>query len=52
MWTLIPTVLVTAIGIISAVVLSRNDALGANVLRVNVTAQQFAWTFSYRMRRA
>jgi cytochrome c oxidase subunit 2 len=46
-WTLIPTVLVTVIGIISAVVLARNDALGANVLRVNVTAQQFSWTFSY-----
>ena len=46
-WTLIPTVLVTAIGIVSAVVLSRNDAAGANFLRVNVTAQQFAWSFSY-----
>jgi len=46
-WTLIPTVLVTVIGIVSAIVLSRNDALGANVLRINVTAQQFAWTFSY-----
>jgi cytochrome c oxidase subunit 2 len=46
-WTLIPTVLVTAIGIVSAIVLSRNDALGQNVLRVNVTAQQFAWSFSY-----
>jgi cytochrome c oxidase subunit II len=46
-WTLIPTVLVTAIGIVSAIVLARNDALGANVLRVNVTAQQFAWSFSY-----
>src|SRR5882757_3784752 len=46
-WTLIPTLLVTAIGIVSAIVLSRNDALGANVMRVNVTAQQFAWSFSY-----
>jgi cytochrome c oxidase subunit II len=46
-WTLIPTLIVTAIGIYSAIVLSRNDALGANVLRVNVTAQQFAWSFSY-----
>lgn len=46
-WTLIPTVLVTVIGIVSAIVLARNDALGANVLRVNVTAQQFAWSFSY-----
>jgi cytochrome c oxidase subunit 2 len=46
-WTLIPTILVTAIGIVSAIVLSRNDAQGKNVFRVNVTAQQFAWSFSY-----
>ena len=46
-WTIIPTILVTAIGIVSAIVLSRDDALGKNVLRVNVTAQQFAWSFSY-----
>src|SRR6266536_1450422 len=46
-WTLIPTVLVTAIGIVSAIVLARDDALGKNVLRVNVTAQQFSWSFSY-----
>jgi cytochrome c oxidase subunit II len=46
-WTLIPTVLVTAIGIVSAIVLAQNDALGKNVLHVNVTAQQFAWSFSY-----
>ncbi len=46
-WTLVPTILVTAIGIVSAVVLSQNDALGKNVLNVDVTAQQFAWTFTY-----
>ncbi|MBV8562589.1 MAG: cytochrome c oxidase subunit II [Actinobacteria bacterium] len=46
-WTLIPTVLVTAIAIVSAIVLSRNDAQGKDVLHVNVTAQQFAWSFSY-----
>src|SRR5581483_6540142 len=40
-WTLIPTLLVTAIGIFSAVVLAKN------VFKVNVTAQQFAWSFSY-----
>src|SRR5581483_5911621 len=43
----IPTLLVTAIGIFSAVVLAKNDALGKNVFKVNVTAQQFAWSFSY-----
>ena len=46
-WTLIPTVLVTAIGIVSAVVLSQNDAKGSDFLNVDVTAQQFAWSFSY-----
>ncbi len=46
-WTIIPTLLVTAIGIASAIVLSRDDALGKNVLHVNVTAQQFVWSFSY-----
>jgi cytochrome c oxidase subunit II len=46
-WTIIPTILVTAIGIVSAIVLGRNDAQGKNVFRVNVTAQQFAWSFSY-----
>jgi cytochrome c oxidase subunit 2 len=46
-WTLIPTVLVTSIGIFSAIVLARDDALGKNVLDVNVTAQQFAWSFQY-----
>ena len=33
-WTLVPTVLVTAIGIFSAIVLARNDALGSNPLRI------------------
>ncbi|HLX32390.1 MAG TPA: cytochrome c oxidase subunit II [Gaiellaceae bacterium] len=46
-WTAIPFVLVTAIAIVSAIVLSRNDAQGADTLRINVTAQQFTWTFSY-----
>jgi cytochrome c oxidase subunit II len=46
-WTLIPTILVTAIGIVSAVVLARDDAEGSNPLIVDVTAQQFAWSFSY-----
>ncbi|HVS86514.1 MAG TPA: cytochrome c oxidase subunit II [Gaiellaceae bacterium] len=46
-WTIVPTILVTAIGIVSAVVLSQNDAQGSDPLRVHVTAQQFAWTFSY-----
>jgi cytochrome c oxidase subunit 2 len=46
-WTAIPFVLVTAIAIVSAIVLSRNDAEAGNTLHINVTAQQYAWTFGY-----
>ena len=46
-WTIIPTLIVTSLAIVSAVVLSRNDALGSNPLEVDVMAQQFAWTFTY-----
>jgi cytochrome c oxidase subunit II len=46
-WTLIPTVLVTAIGIASAIVLSRDDAIAKNALHIQVIAQQFTWTFKY-----
>jgi cytochrome c oxidase subunit II len=46
-WTVIPFLLVTSIAIVSAIVLSRNDAQAENTLRINVTAQQFAFTFSY-----
>jgi len=46
-WTAIPFVLVTAIAIVSAIVLSRNDAQAKDTLQINVTAQQFEWTFNY-----
>jgi cytochrome c oxidase subunit 2 len=46
-WTAIPTVLVTAIAIVSAIVLAKDDAAGSNPLRIEVVAQQFAWTYSY-----
>jgi cytochrome c oxidase subunit II len=46
-WTAVPTVLVTAIAIVSAIVLAKDDAAGANPLRVDVVAQQFAWTYYY-----
>jgi cytochrome c oxidase subunit II len=46
-WTAIPTLLVTAIAIVSAIVLAKDDAAGANPLRVNVYAQQFFWSYSY-----
>jgi cytochrome c oxidase subunit II len=55
-WTAVPAVLVTAISIVSAVVLAKNEhvpraAAGSpNPLKplvVDVTAQQFAWLFKY-----
>ena len=46
-WTAIPAVLVTAISIVSAIVLAQNSRAGSNPLVVNVTAQQFAWSFTY-----
>jgi cytochrome c oxidase subunit 2 len=46
-WTVIPALLVIAIGIVSAVVLSQNGRAGTNPLHVNVFAQQFAWRFEY-----
>jgi cytochrome c oxidase subunit 2 len=47
LWTAVPTVLVTAIAVVSAIVLAKDDAAGANPLRVNVFAQQFFWSYSY-----
>src|SRR5215470_3858664 len=40
-WTVIPIV------IVSAIVLSRNDAQAQDTLRIDVVAQQFEFTFSY-----
>lgn len=46
-WTVVPAVLVVAIGVLSAVVLSQNGNAGTNPLPVKVFAQQFAWRFEY-----
>ncbi len=46
-WTAIPTALVTAIAIVSAVVLHDNGIAGNDPLVVNVTAEQFTWRFEY-----
>jgi cytochrome c oxidase subunit 2 len=55
-WTAVPAALVTAISIVSAIVLARNDhlpsasAAGGDPMKplvVDVTAQQFAWLFKY-----
>ncbi|MGH3104265.1 MAG: cytochrome c oxidase subunit II [Gaiellaceae bacterium] len=46
-WTAIPALLVIVIGVASAIVLARNERTGANPLRIDVTARQFAWSFEY-----
>jgi cytochrome c oxidase subunit 2 len=47
LWTVVPFLLVTSMAVVSAVVLARNDRTGKDPLEVCVTAQQFAWSFSY-----
>jgi cytochrome c oxidase subunit 2 len=46
-WTAVPAVLVTAIGIFSAIVLARNGDAGTRPLEVQAIGQQFAWKFVY-----
>ena len=46
-WTAVPAALVTAIAIVSGVVLTENGRAGRDPLRVEVVAQQFAWSFTY-----
>jgi cytochrome c oxidase subunit 2 len=46
-WTAVPTILVTAIAVVSAIVLAKDDAQGADPLRVNVYAQQYFWSYTY-----
>ena len=46
-WTAVPAILVIALGIVSAVVLSENGRASARPLEVKVIGQQFAWKFEY-----
>jgi cytochrome c oxidase subunit 2 len=46
-WTAIPAVLVTAISIVSAIVLAQNSHAGSDPLRIGVLGRQFAWEFTY-----
>ncbi len=47
LWTAVPAILVTAIGIVSAVVLARNGEAGTRPLEIQAIGQQFAWKFVY-----
>jgi cytochrome c oxidase subunit II len=46
-WTAVPAVLVTAISIVSAIVLAQNSKAGSSPLVVKVLAVQFTWKFTY-----
>lgn len=46
-WTLIPAVLVTVIGVYSFQVLTKIELPGENPMVVEVTARQFSWEFYY-----
>ena len=46
-WTAVPTIFVTIIAVLSAVVLAQNDSPKGKPLRVEVLAQQYAWQFTY-----
>jgi cytochrome c oxidase subunit II len=46
-WTAVPAVLVTAISIVSAIVLAQNSNAGPNPVRIDVLGRQFSWLFTY-----
>ena len=46
-WTLIPTILVTGIAVYSGVALAQSEELPPDHRIVEVTSEQFAWTFTY-----
>jgi cytochrome c oxidase subunit 2 len=46
-WTAVPAILVIALGIVSAVVMSRNAEEKDGALEVRAIGQQFAWKFEY-----
>jgi cytochrome c oxidase subunit 2 len=46
-WTAVPAILVIALGIVSAVVLSENGQAKDDAIQVRAIGQQFAWKFEY-----
>ena len=46
-WTAVPAILVIALGIVSAVVMSKNGDTKDDALQVREIGQQFAWKFEY-----
>jgi cytochrome c oxidase subunit II len=46
-WTVVPALILAVVAVWAYLVLSDNEALASDRLVVDVTAEQFAWTFSY-----
>lgn len=46
-WTVIPVLLLAAVAVWAYLVLTENEALADDRLEVQVTAEQFAWTYTY-----
>jgi len=46
-WTIVPTLLLAVMAVWAYLVLSDNEALASDRLVVNVTAQQFEWSYQY-----
>jgi cytochrome c oxidase subunit 2 len=46
-WTVIPTIIVLALGVYAWIVLDDVEAKQPNEMQVNVIGQQFAWNFEY-----
>lgn len=46
-WTAVPAILVIALGVVSALVLSENGQTRNDALQVKAVGQQFAWKFEY-----
>ena len=46
-WTAVPAILVIALGIVSAIVLSENGQAKDDAVQVKAIGQQFAWMFEY-----
>ncbi|NBQ44410.1 MAG: MFS transporter, partial [Mycobacteriaceae bacterium] len=46
-WTVIPSLVLVFVAVYGYIVLDRNEAVAASNLKVDVYAQQFAWTYGY-----
>ncbi len=47
-WTVLPTILLAAMGVWASIVLIQNDRRDADRETIEVTSQQFAWSFTWR----